>query len=74
MQVTVLKSINFELEALKFMAREEKIRVRKLEREKEDTKIDISEKKKSYEEIETNDMSENIKISIDTFTIGYLYI
>ena len=66
--MTVKKSVNLELEALKFMAREEKKRIRKLERdarqhEKEDTQLKkwleyISNNKKCYEEMEDHDMSE----------------
>ena len=66
--MTVKKSVNLELEALKFMAREEKKRIRKLERdarqhEKEDTQLKklleyISNNKKCYEETEDHDMSE----------------
>ena len=64
--MTVKKSVN--LEAFKFMAREEKKRIRKFERdarqhEKEDTRLIkwleyISNNKKCYEEIEDHDMSE----------------
>ena len=66
--MTVKKSVNLELEALKFMAREEKKRIRKMERdarqnEKEDTQLKklleyISINKKCYEETEDHDMSE----------------
>ena len=82
--MTVKKSVNLELEALKFMAREEKKRIRKLERdarqhEKEDTQLKkwleyISNNKKCYEEMEDHDMSEEdctTKENDDTETFIY---